>query len=395
MAEGDVKQQLGIDGWFTYRNTEATTLLEPLKLQYDDERTRLQQQSLEVTAMLSSTNLSPEQKEAYVNAASEIEAALLNNDNTFMSLSAQAEDNPEEFKQNYYTQEFKQRLVDQFTKTEEATTYGTNEALQQQNWRDKMAFDQKVESNKVAYQNEQLKLARSGDQREWLKFYGDYEQDSVTGDWNKKPEAGKAKTKTFDANKSLFSGSVPGDKVNARNIIEEDISSLTAEKNKMAFSLYADFIRTNKDDPSISDADILKQVKIYAKKQNISSDAFLDRWASNIKNKYDENGLTPPPNLNDEFDAYTNTAFTLNNKMNQVESARKSANAEAGVDKKLNEVLDGHSTYTYSIDGETFRITPEDMLNMQKSGWINQLALGYASYNPEKFRLNEKELSDK
>ena len=395
MAEGDVKQQLGIDGWATYRNTEATTLLEPLKVQYDDERDRLQQQSLEVTAMLSSTNLSPEQKEAYINAATQIESSLLSNDSTFMSLSQQAEDDPESFKQNYYTQEFKQRLMNQFIKTEEATTYGTNEALQQQNWRDKMAFDQAQERNKIAYQNEQLKLARSGDQREWMKFNADYELDPITGNYNKKPEPGKGKTKTFDATKPLFSGGTPGDKVNARNIIEEDISSLTTEKNKMAFNLYADFIRTNKDNPSISDADILRQVKVYAKKLGVSSDSFLDRWASNIKNKYDENGLTPPPNINDEFDAYTNTAFTLNNKMNQVESARKSANAEAGVDKKLSETLEGHSTFTYTVDGETFKITPEDMLNMEKSGWINQLALGYASYNPEKFMLNEKELTAK
>jgi hypothetical protein len=392
MAEGDVKQQLGIDGWATYRNTEATTLLEPLKVQYDDERARLQQQSLEITAMLSSTNLSPEQKEAYINAATQIESSLLSNDNAFMSLSQQAEDDPESFKQNYYTQEFKQRLMNQFIKTEEATTYGTNEALQQQNWRDKMAFDALQEKNKIAYQNEQLKISRSGQQLQWMEFYRDSELDPVTGNWNKKSEPGKAKT-TFDASKPLFSGGTPGSKVDARNIIEQDINKLTKSKYDKAFNLYADFIRTNKDDPSISDQDILKQAKVYAKKLGVSSDAFLDRWAMNIKNKYDENGLTPPPNINDELDAYVNESTSLNNKMNQVESARKSANADAGVDKKLNETLEGHSTFTYSVDGETFRITPEDMLSMQKSGWINQLALGYASYDPQKLVVRDKNLT--
>ena len=57
LNEGSVKQQLGIDGWATYRNTEATTLLEPLKNQYDDERDKLEQQSVEITAMLNSTNI--------------------------------------------------------------------------------------------------------------------------------------------------------------------------------------------------------------------------------------------------------------------------------------------------------------------------------------------------
>lgn len=114
MNEGSVKQQLGIDGWATYRNTEATDLLEPLKTEYDNERSRLQQQSIEISAMLNSTNLSPEQKELYTKASQDVAAALVDNDNTFMSLSKQAEDNPESFKQNYYTKEFKQRLMDQF-----------------------------------------------------------------------------------------------------------------------------------------------------------------------------------------------------------------------------------------------------------------------------------------
>ena len=175
MSEGDVRQQLGIDGWAKYKDTEATTLLEPLKTEYDNERSRLQQQSLEITAMLNSTNLSPEQREMYTKANSELEAALSNNDNTFLSLSEQAENNPEEFKQNYYAQEFKQNLVTQFTKTDESHTTGVNEGLQQQNWRDTMAFNREKERNQLAYQNEQLKISRSGDQRAWLEFKGNYE----------------------------------------------------------------------------------------------------------------------------------------------------------------------------------------------------------------------------
>ena len=396
LNEGNVKQQMGIDGWATYKDTEATTLLEPLKTQYDNERTSLEQQSLEITAMLNSTNLSPEQREMYTKANSEIEASLLSNDNTFISLSQQAEDNPEEFKQNYYTQEFKQRLATQFTKTEESHTTGVNEALQQQNWRDTMAFNQKKEANQIAYQNEQLKISRSGDLRDWTKFYADYEQDPVTGQYNKKPEPGKKGAgATYDANKALFSGGTPGDKVNARNIVEEDINGLSLEKNKMAFSLYADFIRTNKDNPALTDEAILGQVKKYAKQKGISTEAFLDRWASNINNKYAENGLTPPPNTADDFTIYTNTSSTLNNKINQVESAKQASQKEAGVTEKLNDLLKDKNTLNFNLNGQKFTVTPQDMLEMVKSGWIDRLALGYANYNPQKFMVDDKSLTTK
>ena len=379
MNEGSVKQQLGIDGWATYRDTEATTLLEPLKTGYDKERSRLQQQSVEITAMLNSTNLSPEQKEMYTKANQDIEGALVDNDNSFMSLSKQAEDNPESFKQNYYTQEFKQRLMDQFIKNNESHTTGVNEGLQQQNYRDDKAFKIEQERNKLAIDRANLSIAQDTNMRAWQAHDATYELDPVTGHYNKKPEPGKKGTGgTYDANKALFSGSTPGDKVSAINIVETSINKLGEDKKELALSIYSDFIRINKNDANISTEDILAQVNVYAKQKGITPEAFLDRWASNINNKYVENGLLPPPNLNDDIYNYINTSTSLNNKKNQYDSAKISSIKEAGVEEKLNEVLAGHATMNFNIEGNNFKITPEDMLNMEKSGMLKQLALGYA-----------------
>ena len=366
MNEGNVKQQLGIDGWATYRNTEATTLLEPLKVQYDDERSRLEQQSLEVSAMLNSTNLSDEQKELYTKTASEIEASLLKNDNMFLSLSQQAEDSPEEFKQSYYTQEFKQRLMNQFIKEDKSQTTGTNEALQQQNWRQTFAFNEKVESNKIAYQNATLDISRSGNQLAWLKFSADYEQDPVTGNWNKKPEPGKPGSTTYNANTPIFSGAAPGDKVSAVNIVQDDINILSDAKNKLAFSLYADITRAGNDNPNVSDEAIYSKVKQYAKKLGVTPEAFLDRWATNIKNKYDETGLTPPPNLEDDFNNYMSTASVLNNKKNQFDQALVSANKEAGVDASYKKLLDGKTTFNINSEGIKLTLEPRDVLGLNQ-----------------------------
>jgi hypothetical protein len=366
MNEGNVKQQLGIDGWATYRNTEATTLLEPLKVQYDDERLKLEQQSLEVSAMLNSTNLSDEQKELYTKTASEIEASLLKNDNMFLSLSQQAEESPEQFKQSYYTQEFKQRLMNQFIKEDKSQTTGVNEALQQQNWRQTFAFNEKVESNKIAYQNAQLAFSQSSEQREWLKFNAEYEQDPVTGNWNKKPDPNKKPIPTYDPNKPLFSGAVPGDKVSAVNIVQEDINTLSEAKNKLAFSLYADITRASNDNANASDEAIYAKVKQYAKKIGVTPEVFLDRWATNIKNKYEETGLTPPPNLEDDFNNYMGTASVLNNKKNQYEQALVSANKEAGVDTSYKKLLDGKTTFNINSEGIKLTLEPRDVLGLNK-----------------------------
>ena len=384
LNEGNVKQQIGIDGWATYRNTEATTLLEPLKADYDNERSRLQQQGLQITAMLNGTNITPEQRQMYIDAASENEAALLKNDNTFMTLSKEAEDSPESFKQNYYTQEFKQRLLNQFLDEDSSTTYGTNEALQQQNYRDDMAFKKQQERNKIAYENANLALARSANDLAWLKFTSDYEQDPTTGNFNKKPEPAKKGTAgTFDANKPLFSGSNPGDKASAINIIQTDINTLGEQKNEMAKSLFFDFVRTWKD-KDLSDEQILTYAKTWAKQAGVTTEVYLDRWASDIKNRYDYNGVTPPPNINDEFDAYINTSSSLNNKKNQYDTAKIESDKEFNIEGKIAQLIKEKEipTQNFNVNGITYTITPEDMLNMSRGGIIKSLAIG--SYNNKK-----------
>jgi hypothetical protein len=357
LNEGSVKQQLGIDGWATYRNTEATTLLEPLKNQYDDEKDRLEQQSVEISAMLNSTNISPEDKEMYTNAAAEIEASLLKNDNTFMSLTKEAEDNPESFKQSYYTQGFKQRLMNQFVKEETSRTYGRNDALEVQMTRDKNKFDQDMKRRELSISESKLSL-------DYLTFYRDSELDPVTGNWNKKPDPEKKSTTTFDANKPLFTGGISGDKVDAVYIMKEDISALSTDKNKMALSIYADFIRTNKNDPSI-EIDVIKaQADKYAQKLGVTTEAFLDRWATNIKNKYDENDLTPPPNLNENLIEYNNTAFSLNNKVNSDNTARASASREAGLEELEKSVLKGKTGIKFTYKGQPVQLSAKEIIDI-------------------------------
>jgi len=402
LNEGSVKQQMGIDGWATYRNVEATTLLEPLKIQYDQERSSLQQQQLDTTALLIAKNLSPEQKEAYTNANKEIEAALLRNDKTFLSLSEQAENSPEQFKENFYAQEFKQRLMTQFVKEEKSRTYGTNEALQQQNWRDTMAFNVLQEKNKIAYQNRTLAISESGNQRSWMEFYRDSVMDPVTGEWSKKdtttvgPDGKPKKPGVINAN-PIFKGDNPGDKVSAINIVENDIDKLTVDKDDIAFGMYADLMRINHNNAGLSDKVIEASVNKYAKDTGVTPSQFLNRWAFNIKNKYAEMGLKPPPNFQEDLTNYNTTSKNLSTKVIASKTAKTQANQEAGVDKVFNEVLKGKKTFKFNVNGDQVTITPEDMLDISSDGTLQQIVLGYGSQSrdPYNLQINQPNLTSK
>jgi hypothetical protein len=392
MSQGDVRQQLGIDGWARYKDTEATTLLEPLKTQYDEENERLQSQSLEISSLLTATNLSPEQREAYTKASTEIEASILSNNNTFTSLTEQAQGSPEEFKQNFYAKDVKQNLINQFVKETKSREYGTNEALQQQNWRDTMAFNTLQEKNKIAYQNQTLAIAKSGDKRAWMEFEGNYGVDPVTGEiYKKDTTTTKKKVGTIDANAPLFAGNVPGDKVSAVNMMKEDISTLTSAKGDIAFTMYADLIRANKNDYNLTDESILANVKNYATKQGITPEQYLDRWAVNIKNKYAELGLKPPPNLEDELNEYTTTSKTLKNKMTMSKAAEIAADKEAGVDESLTKLLNGKKTLNFNVNGTKLVLEPKDMVSFtaDKIQWaLTHQALANPNFPDTELRDN-------
>jgi hypothetical protein len=201
-----------------------------------------------------------------------------------------------------------------------------------------------------------------------MKFYGDYGQDPITGDWYKKPTTSATKKPgTVDANVPLFAGNVPGDKVSAVNIMKEDISQLTVTKGDMAFTMYADLIRANKNNYNLSDDAILASVKNYATKQGVTPEQYLDRWAVNIKNKYAELGLKPPPNLEDQLNEYTSTSKSLKNKITMTKSAEIAADKEAGVEKVLGDVLKNKKTINFNVDGNKIVVEPRDMLGLVTS----------------------------
>jgi hypothetical protein len=393
LNSGDVKQQLGIDGWATYRNTDVADLLSPMKSQYDEERDKLKNQSLEITAFLTGTNLSNEQIDEYVKAQCDIEASIVSNDDSFRALSQQAETNPEQFKQNFYTQEYKQRLINQFTSVDEEHTTGTNPALQAEQFRQTFAFNEAVERNKVAYQNQTLAIAKSADKRGWIATMANYKQDPVTMDWYKVDTSAGSKKGTIDASNPLYSGTTSGDKVSAINIMTEDINTLSKAKGDISFSMYADLMRANANNYKLTDQQILASVNSFAKKGGVTPSVYLDRWAKNIVNKYDEAGIKPPPGLQDELNNYLATSKSLNIKKTLSDTAEAQANDEAGVTAAEVNLLKGKKTLKLHIGRNELVLEPKDMVQLTPE-MISIARARMALRNPNFPGESEKQIQD-
>jgi hypothetical protein len=338
MNRGDVKEQLRIDGWATYRNTDPDLLLEPLKREHEETDAQYNNKSLELGALLKATNISDKQRAALEDSSKQLELSKLNSEKQFADLYDLSQQNPEAFKQYFYEQRFKNNLKKQFIKEESSLTFEANAGKAQENYDKTFEFNAQKEISDINFKNEELRLKKEDKALEWLKFQADYEQDPVTGTWSKKD----AKKKLINPNDILeFSGNAPGDKLGGTEAIvsvQQDIDGLSLDKRNTGFKIYSDFvnqIRNGKEQPLLTTDEIEKQIRYVVavgKKTDpsLTEDKYLDRWVSNISNKYIENGLDLTPTLRDQRDNYFSVSKQLNNKIALDKAAQENARQVSG-----------------------------------------------------------------
>jgi hypothetical protein len=338
MNRGDVKEQLRIDGWATYRNTDPDLLLEPLKREHAETDAQYNNKSLELGALLKATNISNEQRALLEDSSKKLELSKLNSEKQFADLYELSQQNPEAFKQYFYEQNFKNNLKKQFIKEESSLTFEANAGKAQENYDKTFDFNVQKEISDINFKNEYLKLSKEDQRLEILKMQADYEVDPVTGNLRKKD----TKKKLIDPNDILqFGGNAPGDALGGTEAIvsvQQDIDSLSLEKRNTAFGIYSDFvnqIRNGKEQPILDADQINKQIEYVVsvgKKTDpsLTVDKYLDRWVSDISNKYTENGLDLTPTLRDARDNYFSVSKQLNNKIALDKSAQETAKRVSG-----------------------------------------------------------------
>lgn len=379
MNRGDVKEQLRIDGWATYRNTDPDLLLEPLKREHEETDNEYNSKSLELGALLKATNISDKQRAALEDSSKQLELSKLNSEKQFADLYELSQKNPEAFKEYFYEQRFKNNLKKQFIKEESSLTFEANAGKAQENWQQTFDFNAAKEKSDIDFKNEDLKLKKNDAALKLLQFNADYEQDPVTGNYVKKD----TKKKSIDPNDILqFSGNAPGDKlsgIESITSVQQDIDDLSAAKRNTAFGIYSNFvnqIRNGKGQPTLTDDEIEKQIRYVVavgkkKDPSLDEDKYLDRWVSDISNKYVQNGLDLTPTLKDERDNYFSLSKQLTNKITLDKAAQENAKNKVGI--SLSESLKpitvtvadksglGAGLYSYGRT-KTVTVTPEDQL---------------------------------
>jgi hypothetical protein len=338
MNRGDVKEQLRIDGWATYRNTDPDLLLEPLKREHEETDNQYNAKSLELGALLKATNISDKQRAALEDSSKQLELSKLNSERQFSDLYELSQTNPEAFKQYFYQQKFTNNLKKQFIKEESSLTFEANPAKAQENWQKTFDFNAAKEISDINFKNADLKFKEDDAARAWIELNAKYEQDPVTGTWSEKDK----KKKSLDPNDILqFSGNAPGDKLGGTESIvsvKQDIDGLSLNKRDTAFKIYSDFvnqIRNGKGQPVLGDDEIEKQIRYVVavgKKTDpsLNEDKYLDRWVSDISNKYIQNGLDLTPTLREDRDNYFSISKQLNNKIALDKAAQETARRISG-----------------------------------------------------------------
>jgi len=338
MNRGDVKEQLKIDGWATYRNTDPDLLLEPLKREHAETDAQYNSKSLELGALLKAPNISDEQRAMLEDNSKKLELSKLNSEKQFADLYELSQQNPEAFKQYFYEQRFKNNLKKQFIKEESSLTFEANPAKAQENYNKTFDFNVQKEISDINFKNEELKLKKEDQALAWLKARADYDIDPITGAFTRKD----TKKKLINPNDILqFAGNVPGKELGGTESIisvQQDIDGLSLDKRNTGFKIYSDFvnqIRNGKQQSTLTDDEIEKQIRYVVEvgkktDPSLTTDKYLDRWVSDISNKYVENGLDLTPTLKDARDNYFSVSKQLNNKIALDKAAQETAKRVSG-----------------------------------------------------------------
>jgi hypothetical protein len=395
-SRGDVQRQLRIDGWATYRNTDADMLLQPMKEQHEEQDISYQDQAMEISTMLLPDNdLSEEQRKYLEEKSKQLEINKLSSEKEFAQLYELSQKNPEKFKEYYYEQNFKNRLKKQFLKEDKSFTSESSAYKQQENWYKNFDFENAKYETDISFRNANLIIAQRADQRaagdseiNKQKFEIEYPRDPITG-LRYKADFTKPKRKELSP-LDIVTGSVSGDElpVNyAVGVMSTDIEQLDAKKIVKGFDLYSTFVKETQNNSNLSKEQIESILNGNARKKGVTPQEYLNDFVLGIKDKYTENKLKWSPSLAEQFDDYTELNKELYTKKQLDARALADAKSESSVDVVPTKIR----TKTGWFDEVEFVASPEDQMNYYLiSGKIDKDHPWYNKEPSERMQLTEQ-----
>ena len=285
LKEGDVKNQLMIDGWANTKDVPTENILGVFTKQYESKFSNVDSDISEINTLLTG-KLSAEKRLDLEEKKKELTTERKSYETQFSDLKEQAVNSPELFKQNYYRISYENTLLNSFVDSKRDVKNLASPLTQQLNWEQNFAAEERQRSFTRGIQSAQLRLDQ-------LKFSADYEYDQTTGQWKKKPEptpqdqslvrttattGGKEDTTASQRNSSQIQALGQVNYVQGLDLMYKFLSQTNDGKNKYGQTLTKE--------------DVKKSIDVWAKNSGETPEKFITRWILNLNNKAKENGVT-------------------------------------------------------------------------------------------------------
>jgi len=344
MNRGDVKKQLQISGYATYKGVPAEALAAPMKKTYTDRAKIIENKQLETTVLLGAQNLTPEKKAELLEKNKQLDAEAKKNNSDLNQLEYEIVNKPEEFKQNLYIMQFKNNFLNIYDKEKIERTTGKNEGKEQENFVEQMNFNRLKEKNDVDYRNQTLNISRANLALSQIESAAKYGQDEY-GNWYQKPSpngaggAGGSGTRggkriPVKGDKDLTPGNNPGAELSPISMVEKDISLIGQNRYQLGVEIYKRMLKMKY--PNITDEEVAKNIQYNASRNKEPIEQFVMRQASNLDRNYTDNGLKPDQPMLDLAENLRAVNKKYTDKVNQYEKVKQDAAQETGFDDKIN-----------------------------------------------------------
>jgi hypothetical protein len=371
LSQGNVRQQLQIDGWAKYKDTEVESLLVPMRETISRGKAEVAEQRLAQTALLSATNLTDEDREIInkkIAVADKTEAML---EGKRLEFEKQATNNPEGFKQGLYEQQYRQNLNSLFTKEKGERTFDTNPAKQQQNWQRTFNFNAEKERINNLYKDENLKLAAAAVNQKNYEFDVMYPINPKTGlryklGSDSDPSVMSANGLTgAGANGIVFEGDQSGEERSGAAVMEEKINSLGETKNTIGRDMIVDLKRQEARDSQKPIADIMAEITKEAEGKGVPVNEYIDNYVTDIYNKYDELGLIPSSRLDDQFSVHQETSEALQENIELKDAIKVKAYRDFHVGEAMAEMATKPGIDFADEEGNPIHLTAAEVFQIQ------------------------------
>jgi len=296
LSQGNVQQQINIDGWATTRNVPVKSIYETFTNDFNARETRNSQDLMLLQAQIDSNNLTTEEKDAVIAQQNIIKESQESDRKKILALRDKAVSDPEQFKIDYYQDGYTTNLINGFTTIKSKKEIKDSPLTKVLQWEEKMNFDRDNENFNRKMQRATAERADKALALQELQFNADYEFDPATGRYKKvDTTTGKKKDVATTTTSEINAGN-SGTPIDAQFNYRNVTTDLQTQAQQKGFDLiYTYMYKLNngktKDGKPLTKNDVLNDINTWSKSNGETPYQFIMRFSGDLKNKSELNGV--------------------------------------------------------------------------------------------------------